>query len=109
MDDVFDAEIRSAARTSWTLGLAAVLLAMLAPCGSYVTLLLALPLGLMATSKARAALGTPNLDPTSEVYARTGQITGLAAASWAALMLLLALFVVVLYAGMFVLIFAAGP
>ncbi|MEZ4236076.1 MAG: hypothetical protein R3F59_07925 [Myxococcota bacterium] len=114
MDDVakpaeqpFDQALRDKARNSWTFGIAAVILAMLA-CGSYITVLIALPLGIMATSNARAVLASPDLDGVSEVYARTGQITGLAAALWSGLVLLLLLAFIVLYGGMFAMVFAAN-
>jgi hypothetical protein len=103
-----DPALRDKARTAWTLGLAAIILAMLACGSSYVTLLPALPLGLLASSNARAVLGHPDLDAVSEVYARTGQITGLAAALWAGLGILLILAVVVLYAGMFAFVIGAA-
>ena len=76
----FDTDLRDVARNAWSFGLAAVLLAMIAPCASYMTLLAALPLGLVAMSRARIVLAAPNVDSTSEVYARTAQITGLSAA-----------------------------
>ncbi len=95
----FDAELRDIARNAWSFGLLAVVLAMVAPCGSYLTLLAALPLGLVAMSRARAVLSAPNLDPTTEVYARTGQITGLSAAIWSGIILVLLLAFILLYAG----------
>ena len=103
----FDKALRDKGRTSWTLGIAALVLAMLA-CGSYVTLLLALPLGMLAASQARAVLADPALDATTEVYARTGQITGIIAALWSGIILMLLVSLVVLYAGIFGLAIVAG-
>src|SRR5262245_18297637 len=93
----FDAQLRETARPSWVLGLSAVLLSMVASCGPCVVPLAALPLGLMATSRARAVLAAPNLDAASEAYARTGQITGVAAAAWSAFLIAIVLAYLSLY------------
>lgn len=103
-----DQELRDIARNAWSFGLAAVLLAMVAPCGSYMTLLAALPLGLLAMSRARGVLAAPNLDPTTEIYARTGQITGLSAAIWSGFILIMVIGFIVLYAGLIAFAVIAG-
>ncbi|MEQ1500740.1 MAG: hypothetical protein ABMB14_00850 [Myxococcota bacterium] len=108
MDEAFDQKLRNEARAAWTLGLAAVLLAMVAPCGSCVTLVASLPLGLMATTKARTVLAATNLDAASEAYARTAQITGIASAVWASMILLLVMAYISLYFGVIAIAVAQG-
>lgn len=104
----FDTDLRDTARNAWSFGLLAIVLAMIAPCGSYMTLLAALPLGLVAMSRARLVLAAPNLDPTTEVYARTGQIAGLSAAVWSIVVLVVVGGFVLMYVGMIALVVASG-
>lgn len=103
-----ESDLREQARTAWTLGLVAMGLAMVAPCGSYLTLLGALPLGLMAMSRARRVLDHGSLDEGTEVYAKTGQITGLISAIWAGILLLIVGSVVLMYVGLFALAFSGN-
>lgn len=100
MDHTADVALRDDARAAWGFGIAAILLAMVAPCMTYVTAMIALPLGLIAMSKAKAVLAQ-GPDEATEVYARTGQILGVTAAVWSGLLLFLLLSIVMLYAGIF--------
>jgi hypothetical protein len=102
-----DEENQNQARQAWTFGLAAILLCVVAPCASQMTLILALPLGWIAFAKARRVLADgPSLDEATEVYARTGQITGLVALAWSVFMLLMLAFVILMYVGMFAMVIA---
>lgn len=103
-------EIRQKAESAWSFGIAAMGLAMIAPCGSYVTLLAALPLGILAMTRARDLLeGTTPLDEGSEITARHARLTGLLAALWSGVLIALLLAVICLYLGLFAVIFALVP
>lgn len=95
------------ARSAWVFGLAAVILALVSPCASSMPLLVALPLALVASTKARAVLASPDLDATTEVYGRTAQILGLATAVWSSLMLLALFTLITIYAAAFIAAFAS--
>ena len=109
MDPAVDPDLRDTARNAWTFGVVAVVLATVAPCASYVTVAAALPLGLLAMSRARTVLASPNVDEATTIYARTGQILGLGAAAWSVLLLLFVSAIVLLYFGMFAVLITAGP
>lgn len=100
--------LRETARMAWTLGLVAIILATISSCSSGMTLLGALPLGIMATLRARTVLGDPDLDPVSEIYAKTANITGLVATIYSIMYLTLIFGILLLYGGMFMALFAAG-
>ena len=101
-------ELHEQARSAWIFGLTAKALAMVA-CGSYVTLLAALPLGLLAMSRARALLEGPHaLDPAVDVYARTAKVSGLMAALWSGLLIALFAAIVLLYVGVFAMVLASA-
>ncbi len=104
-----DPTLRETARSAWTFGLLAAGLAMLTPCSSYMTALMALPLGLFAMSRARAVLesGAP-LDEATELYAKTGRITGLTAAIVSGVIVTFVLAIILLYAGMFAMVMGAA-
>lgn len=101
--------LREEARSAWGFGLAAMGLAMVAPCGSYITLLAALPLGIIAMSRAKRILegGGTDLDAATQVYAETARLTGLMAAIWSALILVIVVLFILLYVGMFAVMFGA--
>lgn len=92
--------LRDTARTSWTLGIIAVILAMLSPCSYYALLLAALPLGILATMRGREVLASPERDEVSEIYAKTGNIVGLAATIYSLVLLTVMAGFVLLYGGM---------
>jgi hypothetical protein len=98
---------RDDARTAWGFGIAAVLLAMVAPCMSYMPALIAVPLGLVAMSKAKQVLAE-QADEATEAYARTGQILGIAGAVWSTVLLLFIGAILLMYAAMFALILMEG-
>ncbi len=98
--DADSSTLRDDARTAWGFGIAAILLAMVAPCMTYITAIVALPLGLVAMSKARGVLAQ-GPDEATEVYARTGQILGVVAAIWSAVLILIVGMIVLMYAGIF--------
>lgn len=92
-------KLRQDARTAWSFGLAAVVLCIVAPCSSCMSLVMALPLGGMALAMGRRILQhTP--DEATEVYARTAQITGLIAVGFSALVLLCVIAVLLAYGGL---------
>ncbi len=96
-----DPGLREAARNAWTFGLLAIGLTVLIPCSSYVSVLAALPLGLIAVQRARAVLEADRpVDEATEVYARTGRILGLMSAGVAGMFLAIIVAVIVLYAGL---------
>ncbi len=94
------------ARQAWGFGLVSVLLCIVAPCSSYMTLLLALPLGGVAWLSGRRILAS-SPDEVTEVYARTAQITGMISLIFSTLMLLFAVVFVVLYGGLIAALVAA--
>lgn len=103
-----DPELRELARSAWTFGLLAMGLAMLTPCSSYMSTLMALPLGLFAMARARAVLESPvQLDEATELYAKTGRITGLSAALFSGIFLVLIGTFIVVYVGFILAMFAA--
>lgn len=104
-----DPTLRETARTAWTFGLLAMGLAMLTPCSSYMTTLIALPLGMVAMSRAKVVLesGAP-LDEATELYAKTGRITGLSAALFSGMFLLFVASIILLYMGLIAAMFGAA-
>jgi hypothetical protein len=102
--------LREEARSAWGFGIAAMGLAMVAPCGSYITLLAALPLGIIAMTRAKRILegAGGELDAASQVYAETARLTGLMAAIWSGIVLAFVVLFILLYAGMFAVIFGAA-
>jgi hypothetical protein len=100
--------LKETARTAWTLGLVAIILAVCGSCSSGMTLLGALPLGLMATMRARTVLGAHDLDPVSEVYAKTANITGLVALLFSVVYITVIGSIVLLYGGLVAAMLAAG-
>lgn len=91
--------MKDEARTAWTLGLVAIILAVFSSCSSGMTLLGALPLGIMATMRARTILGAHEIDAVSEVYAKTANITGLIATIYSLIYLTLIAGIILLYGG----------
>lgn len=107
--DAGDRSLLEDARNAWAFGLAAMGLAMVAPCGSYVTLLAALPLGIVAMSRAKRILeGGVAIDGATEAYARTARLTGLMAAIWSALVIVMVILFMLLYAGMIAVVVGAA-
>jgi hypothetical protein len=100
--------LKETARTAWTLGLVAIILAVCASCSSGMTAIGALPLGLMATMRARTVLASADLDPVSEVYAKTANITGLVALLFSLLYITVIGGIILLYGGLIVAMVAAG-
>lgn len=104
-----DPALRETAQSAWTFGLLALGLAMLAPCSSQMTLLAALPLGLVAVNRARAILESPTaVDEATQVYAQTGRVAGLGAAIYSGLMLVFFLAFILLYVSLFAAMFGAA-
>ena len=69
---------------------------------------MALPLGLFAMARARAVLESPvQLDEATELYAKTGRITGLSAALFSGIFLVLIGTFIVVYVGFILAMFAA--
>jgi hypothetical protein len=101
-----DPALRETARNAWTFGLLAIGLTVLIPCSSYITALVALPLGMVAVARARAVLdGDRKVDEATEIYARTGRILGLMSAGVSGLFLAIVLLIILLYAGMLIAMF----
>lgn len=103
-DDIFgeqgDVAALDRARTAWTLGLLAGGLCLAAPCSSYMTLFIALPMGGFATWYARGALaGSP--DELTVAYGRTGLITGVVSLIYSMLFLTVLAAVILMYGAMF--------
>ena len=107
MDDAFQApgsetdqdaihDLRSRARTANTLGLISVILCLVAPCSSCMTLLGALPMSLITVHYSRTVLADEP-DEVAAAYARTGMATGVISLIYSVIMLL----VVVAYFGLY--------
>jgi hypothetical protein len=104
-----DSSLLEDARSAWAFGLAAMGLAMVAPCGSYVTLLASLPLGIIAMNQAKRILeGGVKIDGATEAYARTARLTGLMAAIWSGIVLALIALIVVAYGGLIAVMLGAA-
>jgi hypothetical protein len=104
-----DPALRETARNAWTFGLLAIGLTVLIPCTSYLSILAALPLGLIALARARAVLdGERVMDEATEVYARTGRVLGLMASSVSGLFLVLVGTFLVLYLALIAMAFGVA-
>ena len=99
--------LREKARMSSTFGLIAVVLCLMAPCASCMTLIAAFPLGLVAVQYGRTVLAS-HPDEVAEVQARHGIATGGAALAYSGLLLGLFLAYLLLYAGMIAMVVASG-
>ncbi len=75
---------RGEARAAWGFGLAAMGLCVVAPCSSGMSLVIALPLGAVASVRGRRLLAA-GPDAVTEAYARTARITGDFALIWSVL------------------------
>ena len=107
MDDAFQApdsaidpdavyDVRARARTANTLGLISLILCLVAPCSSCMTLLGALPMSLITVHYSRTVLAD-DPDEVATAYARTGMATGVISLIYSLIMLL----VVVAYFGLY--------
>jgi len=100
-----DHEARDRARTSSTLGTLSIVLCLVAPCASCLTLFFALPLSLVSIQFARTAMEDSE-DELTIAYGRNGMTLGVIALIYTLIMLFIAFCYVMLYVVMFGAIFA---
>ena len=93
-------DLREQARSAWIMALVAIVLGLVNPCLSGVTLFATLPFGLVALSRARRVLSA-DPDEATAVYARTARILGIASAIYGGVGVVLFVMIFGLYALMF--------
>lgn len=97
---------RQAGRNATLYGLLSTALSLLGFCTSCATLLLALPLGVLAIVQARTALESD--DELARAQGQTGMALGLMSSLYATMWLLIALMYALLYVGIFAVAFAGA-
>ena len=85
------------AKMANAIGLLAVALCLVSPCSSYMSTFLALPVSMMGLYYARKVL-SEEPDDVSEAYARTGMTLSVLSLAYAALVLLILMAVIGVYA-----------
>lgn len=100
-------DLAGRAKTANTLGLIAVIMAMLGACSGYVTFFFAFPLGLIAVHYGRTVMAEAP-DEVSAVYARNAMSMGIVAAIYSAMWLLFIFLIVLFYGGLIAAVMAGN-
>ena len=103
-----DHDARNRARTSSTLGTLSIVLCLVAPCASCMTLFFALPLSLVSIQFARTAMEDSD-DELTIAYGRNGMTLGVISLIYTLIMLFIAFCYIMLYVGIIAMVVAAGP
>ncbi len=102
-----DYEARDRARTSSTLGTLSVVLCLVAPCASCMTLIFALPLSLFAIQFARTAM-EESTDELTLAHGRNGMTLGVISLIYTLIMMFIVFCYVMLYVGLILLAVAGS-
>ena len=92
-------DLRGRAQTANTLGLISVILCLVAPCASCLTILFALPLSMVCIHSARTVLAE-DPDEATTVYARTGLVLGVVSLVYSCIVILIIIGYIMLYVGL---------
>jgi hypothetical protein len=101
-EDAETTRVKGTARMAWILGTVAIALALVGPCMSYVPMMMAIPLAVVAIAQARGALRSSAIDEAGQVYGQTATVNAIMALSWSIIVLGIIALIVLMYFGFFV-------